>query len=71
MSTENMDTEKPQEDINTEEDISYTQVACSAIGGYTSPMMRQSLRVKLEREKEAQRQQRSKSVIGSFRNLFG
>jgi hypothetical protein len=71
MSAEPMEVDKPQEEDTGSEDVSYTQVACSAIGNYTSPMMRQSLRIKLEREREERRQRCKASVVGSFRKLFG
>lgn len=71
MSAESKQAETIKNDVTDYSVATYTQIACCAIGNYTSPLMRQSLRDKLEREREERKQRQQKSFSLSFRNLFG
>jgi hypothetical protein len=55
---------------DTNLNITYTQVGSCALGKGTVEVRRQSLRAKLEREREERQQRIRNSFTASLRNLF-
>jgi hypothetical protein len=50
--------------------ITYTQIASCGVGRPTTEVRRQSLRAKLEREREMRAQRQQHSFVDTLRNLF-
>ena len=71
MMDDSKEIEVSQSDEAEKDLITYTQIACSALGNYTSAPERISLRARLEREREENEQRQQKSFGNTFRNLFG
>ena len=64
-------TQERQEMPESNTDISYTQVACCAVGtNHVEERRRQGLRARLERERFERERQREKSIVNTFRRLF-
>jgi hypothetical protein len=57
-------------DDDTNLTITYTQIASCVVGNNRGDARRQSLRARLERERDQRRQQLQNSFINTLRNLF-
>ena len=71
MTVETRPQEQNPQDITDISQVGCTRVASCAIGNYTSPLMQQNLRAKLERERRELEKRQQISFSSSFRDLFG